>query len=51
VFPVGQAPAFIGRLPDARHVHITGAGHNIRRERPEVFVTVVGDFLREWCPA
>ena len=40
------ADELVAGLPHARHVHIPGAGHNIRREQPEAYLTAVRDFLK-----
>ena len=45
IYPPQAADAWVASLPDAQHVNIPGAGHNIRREQPEVYVTAVRDFL------
>ena len=39
------ADELVAGLPQARHVHIPGAGHNIRREQPEAYLKAVRDFL------
>lgn len=46
-YPPQAADELVARLPNARHVNITGAGHNIRREQPEAFITTVGEFLKK----
>jgi len=47
IYPPEAADELVARLPNARHVNIPGAGHNIRREQPEAFLTAVRDFLNE----
>jgi len=46
IYSPEAADELVARLPHARHVHIPGAGHNIRREQPEAYVTAVRDFLQ-----
>lgn len=48
IYPPQAADELVTRLPNARHVNIPDAGHNIRREQPEAFIKVVHDFLRNW---
>jgi proline iminopeptidase len=45
MYPPAAAQELVASLPSARHVHIPGAGHNIRREQPEAFLRAVRDFL------
>ncbi|MBK8900087.1 MAG: alpha/beta hydrolase [Anaerolineaceae bacterium] len=47
IYPPEAADAWVASLPNARHVNIPGAGHNIRREQPDAFLTAVRDFLNE----
>ena len=46
IFPPEGADVLVAELPDARHVNIPGAGHNIRRDQPEAYLTAVRDFLK-----
>ena len=45
IFPPQAADKLVASLPNAKHVNIPGAGHNIRREQPDAFVTAVRNFL------
>lgn len=45
LYPPAAADALAARLPSFRHVHIPGAGHNIRREQPAAFLKAVHEFL------
>ena len=45
MFPTQAADALVAQLPNAMHVNIPGAGHNIRREQPTAFATAVRNFL------
>lgn len=45
IYPPQAVEAWVASLPDGQHVNIPNAGHNIRREQPEVYVTAVRDFL------
>jgi N-formylmaleamate deformylase len=49
-FPPQEAEQLVAGLPNARHVNIPGAGHNIRRERPEAYLAAVRDFLKSCEP-
>ena len=46
LYPPQAADELADRLPGGRHVHIPGAGHNIRREQPTVYLQAVRDFLQ-----
>jgi pimeloyl-ACP methyl ester carboxylesterase len=46
MYPAAAADALVASLPSARHVHIPGAGHNIRREQPVAFLQAVRSFLK-----
>ncbi len=46
MFSPTAAEMLTASLPAGRHVHITGAGHNIRREQPGAFMKAVRDFLK-----
>ena len=45
LYPPASAKQFVSQMPNGRHVHIAGAGHSIRRDRPVEFITAVHDFL------
>lgn len=45
LYPPEAAEAWAAELPNARHVNIAGAGHNIRREQPAAFLRAVSSFL------
>lgn len=47
LYPPQAADELVAGLPDARHVNIPGAGHNIRREQPEAYLAAVRGFLNE----
>ena len=42
-----RAQEFQAQVPQARVVHVAGAGHNIRREQPARFLELVRPFLHE----
>lgn len=46
LYPPQAAAELVAGLPNARHVNIPGAGHNIRREQPEAFIKAARDFLK-----
>jgi N-formylmaleamate deformylase len=46
LFSAAAAEDLVASLPQARHTSIPGAGHNIRREQPGLYLDAVGDFLR-----
>ncbi len=41
------AEQFVAKLPNARRIHIPGAGHSIRREQYDLFMQAVTSFLSE----
>ena len=45
IFPPQAADELAARLPNFTHVNIPGAGHNIRREQPQAYLTAVREFL------
>ncbi|HNB52756.1 MAG TPA: hypothetical protein PK530_12480, partial [Anaerolineales bacterium] len=45
IYPPDDADALTIVHPAFQHVHISGAGHSIRREQPEAFVKAVREFL------
>lgn len=45
IYPPDDAEALAVVHPAIQHVHISGAGHNIRREQPEAFLKAVREFL------
>lgn len=45
IYPPDVAEALSVVHPAIQHVHIPGAGHNIRREQPEAFLKAVREFL------
>ena len=45
LYPPASADELVASLPSAGHVHISGAGHNIRREQPAAFLQAVRAFL------
>lgn len=45
IYPAKAADEWVASLPNARHINIPGAGHNIRREQPDAYVTAVRHFL------
>ncbi|MCB9135455.1 MAG: alpha/beta hydrolase [Anaerolineales bacterium] len=45
IYPPAAAKAWVATLPSGKHIHIAGAGHNIRREQPDVFVQALRGFL------
>lgn len=45
VYPPQAAEAWVATLPDAQHINIANAGHNIRRDQPDAYVTAVRHFL------
>jgi pimeloyl-ACP methyl ester carboxylesterase len=45
-YPPQAADELVAKLPYARHINIPGAGHNIRREQPEAYLTAVREFLK-----
>ena len=47
LFPAAAAEDLVAGLPRARHVSIPGAGHNIRREQPGLYLEAVRGFLKE----
>jgi pimeloyl-ACP methyl ester carboxylesterase len=47
LFPPAEAEDLVAGLPRARHVSILGAGHNIRREQPGLYLQAVRDFVKE----
>ena len=46
LFSTAAADDLVASLPLARHVSIPGAGHNIRRDRPGLYLEAVRDFLK-----
>lgn len=48
LYPPQAADTLAAGLPVARHVHIPGAGHSIRREQPAAFLKAVDGFLKEF---
>lgn len=46
LYPPEAAETLVAGLPNAIHVNIPDAGHNIRREQPDAFVTAVLQFLK-----
>lgn len=46
IYPPQAAEKLATELPNAKHVNIPGAGHNIRREQPEAYLTAVRHFLQ-----
>jgi len=51
LYPPAAAEKLAASLPRARHIHIPGAGHNIRREQPAAYVKAVREFLDETAAA
>ncbi len=47
LYPPKAADALAAALPAGRHMHIPGAGHNIRREQPAAFSKAVDGFLKD----
>ena len=47
IYPPDLADKWVAGLPNARHVNIAGAGHNIRREQPAAFLAAVRAFLAD----
>lgn len=47
IYPPPAAEALVAKLPNAKHVNILGAGHNIRREQPAAFLEAVRNFLED----
>ena len=47
LFPAAVAEDLVAGLPLSRHVSIPGAGHNIRREQPGLYLEAVRGFLKE----
>jgi len=47
IYPPEAADESVAGLPNASHVNIPGAGHNIRREQPNAYLTAVRKFLNE----
>ena len=47
LFSPAEAEDLIAGLPLAKHVSIPGAGHNIRREQPDLYLKAVRGFLKE----
>ena len=47
LFTAAAAEDLVASLPRARHVSISGAGHNIRREQPGLYLEAVRGFLKE----
>ena len=45
IYPPELADKWVATLPDAGHINIPGAGHNIRREQPAAFLAAVRGFL------
>jgi pimeloyl-ACP methyl ester carboxylesterase len=45
LYPPDAADELVSELPNARHINIPGAGHNIRREQPAAYSAAVRDFL------
>jgi N-formylmaleamate deformylase len=45
IYPPQTADELVARLPNFTHVNIPGAGHNIRREQPQAYLTAVREFL------
>ena len=43
--PIGEAQAILAELPKGAHVHVPGAGHNIRRDNYPAFTAALRDFL------
>jgi N-formylmaleamate deformylase len=48
LFSPGAADALAEKMANVTHVHIAGAGHGIRREQPEAFITAVHHFLQKF---
>jgi pimeloyl-ACP methyl ester carboxylesterase len=46
MYPLAFAEDLVTNLPSARHIHISGAGHNIRRDQPIAFLHAVRSFLQ-----
>lgn len=46
IYSPQAADELVASLPNAKHVNIPGAGHNIRREQPEAFLNAVRDFIK-----
>jgi N-formylmaleamate deformylase len=46
LFSPAEADELVASLPLATHVSIPDAGHNIRREQPNLYLEAVRDFLR-----
>lgn len=47
LFSLTEAEDLVAGLPQATHVSIPGAGHNIRREQPARYLEAVRDFVKE----
>lgn len=45
MYPPQAADRLVAELPDAQHVNIPGAGHNIRRDQPAKYLEAVQEFL------
>lgn len=45
IYSPRAAEALVARLPNAKHINIRGAGHNVRREQPQACLTAVRGFL------
>ena len=48
IYPPQAADELVAALPNAKHVNISGAGHNIRREQPDAYLTAVRNFLKAY---
>ncbi|MBK7455735.1 MAG: alpha/beta hydrolase [Anaerolineales bacterium] len=48
LYPPQAADTLAAGLPVARHVHLPGAGHSIRREQPAAYLKAVDGFLKEF---
>lgn len=47
IYPPQAADALVTQLPNAKHINIPRAGHNIRRDQPGAFLAAVRGFLQE----
>ncbi len=47
LYPPAAGEKLAASLPEARHINILGAGHNIRREQPAAYVIAIREFLQE----
>lgn len=47
LYPPQAADELVANLPRGKHINISGAGHNIRREQPAAFLKAVCEFLQE----